>query len=77
MNKLESFVENFDTTSLESSESACICRSTIGMRRMHTSIDDQAQIASQRFPTVSNVFKTTYSVFQHEQNGGEATAWVS
>ena len=57
MNKLESFVENFPTTSLESSESACICPSTIGMHRMHTSIDDQAQIASQRFPTVSNVFK--------------------
>ena len=56
MNKLESFVENFTTTSLESSESACIRQSTIGMHRMHTSIDDQAQIASQWFPAVSNAF---------------------
>ena len=60
MNKLESFVENFATTSLESCESACIRRSTIGIHRMHMSIDDKAQIASQRFPTASNVFKTTY-----------------
>ena len=38
---------------------------------------NQVQIAGQRFPTVSTLFKTTYSVFQHKQNGGEATAWAS
>ena len=37
----------------------------------------QAHIASQRFPTVSTLSKTTYSVFQHKQNSGEATVWAS
>ena len=60
MNKLEIFVENFATTSLESTESACIRRSTYAFYAFRSSIDDEAQIASQRFPTVSNVFKTTY-----------------
>ena len=40
---------------LESTESACI-----RLYAFRSSIDDEAQIASQQFPTVSNVFKTTY-----------------
>ena len=65
MNKLESFVENFASTSLESSESACIRRSLSWLRLQASGFSGKYSI------------KTTYSVFQHEQNGGEATAWAS
>ena len=67
MNKLESFDENFATTSLESSESACLL----------AYVDRSGSDCKPAVSVVSNLFKTTYSVFQHEQNGGEATTWVS
>ena len=67
MNKLESFDENFATTSLESSESACL---------LLAYVDRSGSDCKPAVSAISTLFKTTYtSKMAEKRQRGLAEMW--